>query len=65
MPHLSSIQIAPFLLSIGAFEGLLFWYWIDLKLGQVLLYGGVLGVVTALTGKTALATKGDWRLGRK
>ncbi|KAF7790509.1 hypothetical protein EIP86_001465 [Pleurotus ostreatoroseus] len=65
VPHLFSVQIAPFLASIGAFEGLLFWYWVDLKLGQVLLYGAVLGLVTALTGKSALAAKGDWRLGRK
>lgn len=60
-----SLHIVPFLLSIGAFEGLLFWYWVDLKLGQVLLYGGILGLVTAMTGRSALATRSVWRSGRK
>jgi oligosaccharyltransferase complex subunit delta (ribophorin II) len=52
-------------LLLGAFEGLLVWYWVDLKLGQVLLYGGVLGVVTALAGKNALATIGEKRVRKK
>lgn len=64
-PHLTSLHIFPFLASIAAFEGLLFWYWVDLKLGQVLLYGAGLGLVTAATGKSALATRNTWRLGRK
>ena len=64
-PHLTSVHIFPFLASIAAFEGLLFWYWVDLKLGQVLLYGAGLGLVTALTGKSALATRSAWRLGKK
>lgn len=54
----------PFTATLGAFELLLFWYWVDLKLGQVLLYGGVLGLVMVFTGKTALATIGARRVGR-
>lgn len=65
VPHLLSVQIFPFIATLGAFEALLFWYWVDLKLGQVLLYGGILSLFTAAAGKQALATKGDWRLGRK
>ncbi|OBZ67538.1 putative mannosyl-oligosaccharide alpha-1,2-mannosidase 1B [Grifola frondosa] len=57
VPHLFSPHIVPFLATLGAFEALLFWYWVDLKLGQVLLYGGALGLVTALAGKQALATR--------
>ncbi|KAJ3555236.1 hypothetical protein NM688_g2690 [Phlebia brevispora] len=64
VPHLFSLHIVPFTVSIAAFEGLLFWYWVDLRLGQVLLYGGIIGLVTAMTGKSALATKADWRLGK-
>jgi len=47
--------------TLAAFEGLMFWYWVDLKLGQVLLYGGILTVVAVLTGKNALVTVGDNR----
>ncbi|KAJ7783579.1 Dolichyl-diphosphooligosaccharide--protein glycosyltransferase subunit Swp1 [Mycena maculata] len=65
VPHLFSPSILPFTASLGAFELLLFWYWVDLKLGQVLLYGGVLGVVTIFTGKTALASIGARRVARK
>ncbi|OSX60988.1 hypothetical protein POSPLADRAFT_1182153 [Postia placenta MAD-698-R-SB12] len=65
VPHLLSPHILPFVAGIGAFEVLLFWYWVDLKLGQVLLYGGILSVFTALSGKQALAKTAQWRLGRK
>jgi len=61
VPHLFSANILPFTATLAAFEGLLFWYWIDLKLGQVLLYGGVLGVVAIMTGKNALVTARDIR----
>ncbi|KAJ7169692.1 oligosaccharyl transferase delta subunit [Mycena filopes] len=64
-PYLFSPSILPFTATLGAFEFLLVWYWVDLKLGQVLLYGGVLGVVTLFTGKTALASIGARRVGRK
>ncbi|KIJ61618.1 hypothetical protein HYDPIDRAFT_137596 [Hydnomerulius pinastri MD-312] len=64
VPHLLSLRIFPFTLLLGAFEGLLFWYWVDLKLGQVLLYGGILAVPTVFAGKTALATTGKWRAGK-
>ncbi|KAJ7655014.1 oligosaccharyl transferase delta subunit [Mycena polygramma] len=64
-PRLFSPSILPFITTLGAFEGLLVWYWVDLKLGQVLLYGGILGVATLFTGKTALASIGARRVGRK
>lgn len=65
VPHLASSDVFPFILTLGAFEGLLFWYWVDLKLGQVLLYGGVLGFVNIFTGKRALASIGSRRTGQK
>ncbi|EPQ52216.1 oligosaccharyl transferase delta subunit [Gloeophyllum trabeum ATCC 11539] len=65
VPHLFSPHILPFTSSLAAFEALLLWYWVDLKLGQVLLYGAILGVVTAVTGKQALGAAGDWRLGKR
>ena len=40
------------------------WYWVELRLGQVLLYGAILSIPTALTGKRALAAVGDWRIGK-
>jgi oligosaccharyltransferase complex subunit delta (ribophorin II) len=54
----------PFTALLGAFEVLLVWYWVDLKLGQVLLYGGMLAIPTIFAGKTALATTGEWRAGK-
>jgi len=48
-----------------AFELLLFWYWIELSLGQVLMYGVILGMPTVFAGKQALASMGNTRLGRK
>ncbi|KAF8995584.1 oligosaccharyl transferase delta subunit [Cyathus striatus] len=62
--HLFSPSILPFiqLLTLGAFEVLLFWYWVDLKLGQVLTYGAILGVVMIFTGRNALASIGARRL---
>ena len=52
----------PFTVSLSAFEGLLFWYWVDLKLGQVLAYGAALGLVTVVAGKKALEKRGAWRV---
>ena len=52
-------------MTLGAFESLLVWYWVDLKLGQVLLYGGILAVVTTFTGKQALSNMGERRISRK
>ncbi|KAF8960354.1 oligosaccharyl transferase delta subunit [Flammula alnicola] len=63
--RLFSPSILPFILSLGAFEVLLFWYWVDLKLGQVLLYGAVLTIPTVFAGKQALSSIGDKRIGRK
>jgi len=60
---LFSPKIIPFTATLGAFEALLFWYWLDLKLGQVLFYGTGLGVVAVLTGKTALVQVGKLRKG--
>ncbi|KAI0070111.1 oligosaccharyl transferase delta subunit [Panus rudis PR-1116 ss-1] len=65
VPHLSNPRILPFVATLGAFEALLVWYWVDLKLGQVLLYGGILSIFAAFAGKQALTTKGDLRTGRK
>lgn len=64
VPHLFSASIAPFIATLGAFEALLVWYWVDLHLGQVLLYGALLSIPTALTGQRALAALGDRRLGK-
>jgi len=61
VPHLFSAKILPFTVTLVAFEGLLFWYWVDLKLGQVLLYGGILSLAAVLTGKTALVKIGEHR----
>ncbi|KDQ58336.1 hypothetical protein JAAARDRAFT_154768 [Jaapia argillacea MUCL 33604] len=65
VPHLFSPRILPFTTLLGAFEALLLWYWVDLKIGQVLMYGGVLAVLTATAGKQALGTTGAWRTGSK
>ncbi|KAJ7071212.1 oligosaccharyl transferase delta subunit [Mycena amicta] len=65
VPHLFSPRILPFIATLGAFEVLLVYYWIDLRLGQVLLYGGALGVVTLFTGNTALSAIGARRVGSK
>ena len=62
--HLFSPSILPFITTLGAFEALLVWYWVELRLGQVLLYGAILSIPTALTGKRALAAVGDWRIGK-
>ncbi|KZT03858.1 oligosaccharyl transferase delta subunit [Laetiporus sulphureus 93-53] len=65
VPNLLSPYIFPFIATLAAFEGLLIRYWIDLKLGQVLLYGAILAIPTAFTGKQALARIAQRRLGRK
>ncbi|KAF8911286.1 hypothetical protein CPB85DRAFT_1551449 [Mucidula mucida] len=63
MPRLLSAKILPFTATLGAFEVLMVWYWVDLKLGDVLLYGGLLGVVTIFTGQYALSSISERRLG--
>jgi len=50
----SSPKLLLFLGTLTAFEGLLVTYWIQLTLGQVLLYGAVLGGVTVVAGVSAL-----------
>ncbi|KAH9985505.1 Oligosaccharyltransferase subunit Ribophorin II-domain-containing protein [Russula vinacea] len=55
VPHLFSISILSFVLSLALIEGLLFWYWIELRLGQILLYGSGAATLAVLTGKQALA----------
>jgi oligosaccharyltransferase complex subunit delta (ribophorin II) len=60
---LFSPKIIPFTATLGAFELLLVWYWVDLRLGQVLLYGAGLGIVAVFTGKTALVQVGKLRKG--
>ncbi|KIK68567.1 hypothetical protein GYMLUDRAFT_36028 [Collybiopsis luxurians FD-317 M1] len=63
VPRLFSPNILPFTASLGAFEFLLYRYWVDLKLGDVLTYGAILGAVTVFTGRHALASIADRRLG--
>jgi len=50
VPHLFSLRILPFTTSLALLEGLLLWYWVELRLGQILLYGAGASVLTALTG---------------
>jgi oligosaccharyltransferase complex subunit delta (ribophorin II) len=54
VPHLFSPSVLSFVLSLGLIEGLLFWYWIELRLGQILLYGSGAATLALLTGKQAL-----------
>ncbi|KAJ3554260.1 hypothetical protein NP233_g12458 [Leucocoprinus birnbaumii] len=54
LTHALSPSILPFIASLGAYEVLIFYYWVNLKLGQVLLYGGILAIITLFTGKYAL-----------
>ncbi|KAG7086663.1 hypothetical protein E1B28_002603 [Marasmius oreades] len=61
LTHLLSLHVVPFTITLGAFEVLLFQYWVRLKLGEVLLYGAVLGVVTLFTGKHALSNIAERR----
>jgi oligosaccharyltransferase complex subunit delta (ribophorin II) len=63
--RLFSPSVLPFITTLGAFEFLLFWYWVDLKLGRVLLYGGILSIPTFFAGKAALASIASHRVGRK
>jgi len=65
LPRLFSPNILPFTASLGAFEFLLYRYWVDLKLGDVLTYGSILGVITVFTGRHALASIADRRLGNR
>ncbi|KAF5371595.1 hypothetical protein D9758_003496 [Tetrapyrgos nigripes] len=64
LPSLASPSILPFTLSIGAFEFLLYKYWVELKLGDVLFYGAILGGVTVFTGRTALRAVEQRRVGK-
>ncbi|KAI3616361.1 hypothetical protein WG66_012621 [Moniliophthora roreri] len=52
--RLFSPHIFPFIVTLGAFEVLMYKYWVELKLGQVLGYGAALGIVTVFTGRHAL-----------
>jgi len=65
LPNLLSHKILPFVVLLGAFEGLLFTYWLRLRLGDVLLYGALLAIPTAVTAKRALGALVQWRLGEK
>ncbi|KAH8113864.1 oligosaccharyl transferase delta subunit [Phellopilus nigrolimitatus] len=62
VPHLFSPQILTFISLLGAFEGLLLWYWVALRLGQVLAYGAVLGLLTVFSGNRALNVLAKWRV---
>jgi oligosaccharyltransferase complex subunit delta (ribophorin II) len=41
-------------LSLALIEGLLLWYWVELRLGHILLYGSGAATLAILTGKQAL-----------
>ncbi|THH04652.1 hypothetical protein EW145_g5366 [Phellinidium pouzarii] len=60
-------MILPFVTLLAAFEGLLLWYWVALRIGQVLAYGAVLGSLTTFAGNRALKALAKWRIegGRK
>jgi oligosaccharyltransferase complex subunit delta (ribophorin II) len=62
LPNLFSSSIVPFTSTLALFELLLVWYWVDLKLGQVLLYGSALGLVAVFTGHRALVSIGEQRV---
>ena len=62
LPHLFSPQILSFVALLGAFEGLLLWYWVALRIGQILAYGAALGAVTAFAGNRALNAVATWRV---
>jgi oligosaccharyltransferase complex subunit delta (ribophorin II) len=62
LTHAFSPAVLPFILSLGAYEILIFCYWVNLNLGQVLLYGGILAVITLFTGKHALRSIAKRRL---
>ncbi|KAF8342957.1 uncharacterized protein EI90DRAFT_3030827 [Cantharellus anzutake] len=49
-----STSTAPFIFLLAVFEALIVWYWVDLRIGQVLSYGAVLALITAAAGKRAL-----------
>lgn len=65
LPNLLSHQILPFVALLAASEGLLFTYWLRLKLPDILLYGAILAVPTVAAGKRALGAVVSWRLGEK
>lgn len=62
LPHLFNPAVLSFVSLLTAFEGLLLWYWVALKLGEVLAYGAVLSIVTAAAGKYALSNIARWRI---
>lgn len=62
LPHLTDPLILLFISLLGSLEGLLFVYWVKLKLGDVLLYGAILGGITIAAGKSALSKVGERRL---
>jgi len=55
-------SVSPFIALLTAFEGLLLWYWVSLRLGQVLLYGAGLGLVTFAAGNRALRGVAERRI---
>jgi len=62
LPHLFHPLILLFVGLLGSLEALLFLYWVQLRIGQVLLYGAILGSVTVAAGKSALGRVGRWRV---
>ncbi|TDL22867.1 oligosaccharyl transferase delta subunit [Rickenella mellea] len=64
LTHIGSPNILGFITLLAAFETLLLWYWVDLRLGQVLLYGALLGSLTVAAGNRALSSVAKWRVGK-
>ncbi|TFY81740.1 hypothetical protein EWM64_g2281 [Hericium alpestre] len=62
LPHLFSASTLPFTLSVVLLELLIMWYWVELTLGDILLYGSGAAVLAALMGKQALAGIAERRL---
>ncbi|KAA1472061.1 oligosaccharyl transferase delta subunit [Dentipellis sp. KUC8613] len=62
VPHLFSASTLPFTLSLILLELLIMWYWVELQLGDILLYGSGASVLAAVTGKQALAAAAQRRI---
>jgi len=64
LPNLLSPSVLPFIITLAGFEGLFFKYWVNLKIGEVLLYSAGFAILTLTTGKRALTALSNQRLGK-
>jgi len=64
LPNILNPSVLPFIALLASFEVLFFKYWVDMKIGQVLLYTSGLGLVTLAAGKRALTALSNQRLGK-